>query len=159
MRELTDRALNLAQVQGATYADIRIVGRETEEITVKNGVVQELELNSTQGFGVRVIADGAWGFAYNTRLNKDAVAETAKLAVETAMASAKAPKERPAAMAAEEGRVETLIGPCEEDPFTVSNKEKAELLLTACDIMLGVPGVVMARGILQCMPLRIIDVD
>ena len=87
MRELTNRALNLAQVQGATYADIRIVDRETQEITVKNGVVQELELNSTQGFGVRVIADGAWGFASSHVLNPGEVDRITALAVKTAKAS------------------------------------------------------------------------
>ena len=30
MKELTDRALNLAQVQGATYADMRIVRHENQ---------------------------------------------------------------------------------------------------------------------------------
>ena len=40
MRELTDRALNLAEVQGASYADIRIVRWESQGITVKNGVVE-----------------------------------------------------------------------------------------------------------------------
>ena len=68
MRELTGRAMNLAPVQGATYADMRIMHSEVQSITIKNGVVQRLELNSTQGFGVRVIADGAWGFASSHRL-------------------------------------------------------------------------------------------
>ena len=53
MQELTDRALNLAQAQGASYADMRIVRRDVQDIAVKNGVVQRLALNSTQGFGVR----------------------------------------------------------------------------------------------------------
>ena len=63
MRDLCNRALDLARVKGATYADMRIVRRSIEEIAVKNGIVQELALNSSQGFGVRVVADGAWGFA------------------------------------------------------------------------------------------------
>ena len=42
MREYTDRCLNLAEVQGASYADIRIVERKTQTIIVKNGVVQRL---------------------------------------------------------------------------------------------------------------------
>jgi TldD protein len=100
------------------------------------------------------LLDGAWGFAYNTRLGKDEVAKTAKLAVETAKASARAPKERPAGMAEEEANTETLIGPCEEDPFAVPNKEKADMLLTACDIMLSVPGVVMAQGLLQFIKMH-----
>ena len=63
MRTFTDRALNLAQVQGASYADIRIIVRRTQEINVKNGVVEGLSDNESQGFGVRVVVDGAWGFA------------------------------------------------------------------------------------------------
>ena len=44
MRELTDRALNVAEVKGATYADIRIVRRENQGIVVKNGKVEGLSL-------------------------------------------------------------------------------------------------------------------
>ena len=45
MKTLTNRALNLAQVQGASYADMRIVRRRTQDITVKNGVVEGLSDN------------------------------------------------------------------------------------------------------------------
>ncbi|NIV38720.1 MAG: TldD/PmbA family protein, partial [Anaerolineae bacterium] len=50
--------MNLAQVQGASYADIRIIVRRTQEINVKNGVVEGLSDNESQGFGVRVVVDG-----------------------------------------------------------------------------------------------------
>jgi TldD protein len=70
LQELTDRALNAAQIQGATYADIHIVRRQTQSITVKNGVVEALEISEDQGFGVRVIVDGAWGFASSARLEQ-----------------------------------------------------------------------------------------
>ncbi|MCL7452625.1 MAG: TldD/PmbA family protein, partial [Anaerolineae bacterium] len=68
MKELTDRALNLAQVQGASYADMRVVQRRTQNINVKNGVVEGLSDNESQGFGIRVVVDGAWGFASSARL-------------------------------------------------------------------------------------------
>ena len=73
MKTLSDRALNLAQVQGATYADVRIVQRRTQNITVKNGVVETLSDSESQGFGVRVVVDGAWGFASSSRLAPDEV--------------------------------------------------------------------------------------
>ena len=60
MRELTDRALDVARAKGATYADIRIVRRETQTLEMKNGVMENLSLADTYGFGVRVVADGAW---------------------------------------------------------------------------------------------------
>jgi predicted Zn-dependent protease len=39
MRDLIDRALNLAQVRGAEYADVRVVGRESQAIGVRNGLL------------------------------------------------------------------------------------------------------------------------
>ena len=55
MRELTDRALNVAEVKDATYADVRIVQRKMQGIVVKNGKVGVLSQDESQGFGVRII--------------------------------------------------------------------------------------------------------
>ena len=93
MREYTDRALNTAQSSGATYADIRVVRRETQNIGVKNGIVQTLSLDDDFGFGVRVIANGAWGFASSHRLTPDEVDRVAAQAVTIAKASATANQE------------------------------------------------------------------
>ena len=88
MKDFTNRALNLAQVQGASYADVRVVRRETQDISVKNGAVQELSLESTNGFGVRVLVDGAWGFASSHRIEPAEVDRVTALAVQIARASA-----------------------------------------------------------------------
>ncbi|MDD5646707.1 MAG: DNA gyrase modulator, partial [Candidatus Bipolaricaulis sp.] len=87
MRDYTHRALNQAQAKGATYADIRIVRRETQTLEVKNGVVQTLSLGDTYGFGIRVVADGAWGFASSHRLESGEIDRVASLAVAIAKAS------------------------------------------------------------------------
>ena len=63
MRELTDRALDTAAQLGATYADVRVVRRRDESINVKSGRVEGVAMGETDGFGVRVLVDGAWGFA------------------------------------------------------------------------------------------------
>ncbi len=130
MRELTDRALNLAQVQGATYADIRIVRRETQEITVKNGIVQRLSLDSTQGFGIRVITNGAWGFASSHRLTPTEVDRVTTLAVTIAKASALA-KIKDVDIGPRQVHVDTYHTPVEIDPFTVPLNDKVSLLLAA----------------------------
>ena len=67
MREFTDRALEVAKSAGASYADIRIVRLDTQTIELKNGIVATLSLDGTYGFGVRVVAYGAWGFASRCR--------------------------------------------------------------------------------------------
>jgi len=50
MKELAERALNAAQLQGASYADVRIIHLKTQSILVKNGHVEGLIQNEEQGF-------------------------------------------------------------------------------------------------------------
>jgi TldD protein len=145
MRELTDRALNLAQVQGVTYADIRIVRHEAQEINVKNGIVQELSLDSTQGFGVRVIADGAWGFASSHLLTSAEVDRVTALAVSIARASALA-KIEGVDVGPSEVHVDAYRTPVEIDPFSVPLNDKVSLLLEADKEARAVEGVMVAES-------------
>ena len=59
MKDLIERALDAAQRGGASYADVRVVERETEGLTVKNGQLEGASSNTSAGFGVRVLVDGA----------------------------------------------------------------------------------------------------
>ena len=52
------RALDLAQSRGAQYADVRVVNHRTESISVKDGIVEELNSSETEGVGVRVLVNG-----------------------------------------------------------------------------------------------------
>ena len=63
MRDLTDRALDTATALGASYADVRVVRRLEESIAIKTGRVEGVASGESEGFGVRVLVDGAWGFA------------------------------------------------------------------------------------------------
>ncbi len=145
MREWTERALNLAEVKGATYADIRIVRRETQDITVKNGIVQRLALDTTHGFGVRVIADGAWGFASSHALDPDEIDRVTAQAVGIARASAMT-KAQDIDLGPPEVHVGRYRTPVEMDPFDVSLEDKIGLLLQADREARGVPGVAVATA-------------
>jgi len=145
MRELTDRALNLAQVQGATYADIRIIHQKTQNIDVKNGVVQGLSLDTDQGFGVRVIVDGAWGFASSHLLTPTEIDRVAALAVTIAKASALV-NEKAVDIGPAETHVDTYRTPVEIDPFSVSLNDKVSLLLDADKEARAVKGVMVAAS-------------
>ena len=63
MRDLTERALDTAAARGAAYADVRVVRRRDESIAIKTGRVEGVASGESEGFGVRVLVDGAWGFA------------------------------------------------------------------------------------------------
>ena len=93
MKDLTSRALNLAQLRGARYADIRIVDTREQVVSVKNGNVDAIGDVGSCGFGVRVLFGDSWGFASGATLNAPEVDRVTSLAMEIAMASAVIPGE------------------------------------------------------------------
>ena len=156
MRELTDRALNVAETKGATYADIRIVRRENQGIVVKNGKVEALSQDENQGFGVRVILNGAWGFASSSLLSLKEVERVTALAVEIARASALVKTK----LEVGGWKLEVGIGrpvvysdtyrtPVKIDPFQVPLDRKIELLMAADAEMRLAKGVAVAQSNLQ----------
>jgi TldD protein len=145
LKEFTDRALNLAQVRGATYADIRIVRRQTQNITVKNGVVEGLSDNESQGFGVRVVVDGAWGFASSAHLAPEEVDRVTALAVQIAGASALF-RTGHVRLGPAISHVGTFRTPVQIDPWEVSLAEKTGLLLQADEGLRATPGVRVASS-------------
>jgi len=145
LRTITDRALNLAQVQGASYADIRIVRRRTQNITVKNGVVEGLSDNESQGFGVRVVVDGSWGFASSARVAPDEVDRVTAQAVQIARASGLF-KVRDVQLGPAVAHVGTYRTPQKIDPWDVTLDQKIELLLKADEGLRATPEVRVARS-------------
>lgn len=145
MKELAHRALNLAQLKGAAYGDIRIIHLVTERIDVKNGVVEGLSLHRDQGFGVRVLADGAWGFASSSRLTFQDIERITNLAVEIAKASALVKREG-VELGPPEVHKDTYRTPVKSDPFSIPLEEKIALLLTADGEMRKVKGIAVAES-------------
>ncbi len=70
LRSLTDLALNTVMRLGASYADIRIIRTQYEFVSAKNEKVSNIGRSEDEGFGVRVIADGAWGYASSGLMTK-----------------------------------------------------------------------------------------
>ena len=94
MRDLAQLALDTATQGGAGYADVRVVRRAEESIIVKSGRVEGVSFGESEGFGIRVLVDGAWGFASSNELNPTEADRVAGDAVRIARASATALRER-----------------------------------------------------------------
>src|SRR5437899_237645 len=77
MRDIASWALNAATLRGATYADARIADDRSRALSTKNGKVGHASDSESRGIGVRVIADGAWGFAASDDLSR-ATAEASR---------------------------------------------------------------------------------
>jgi TldD protein len=130
LTELCERAVDLAIRAGASYADARIVERATESLQVKNGKVEALQSESDLGLGVRVLVEGAWGFAASADLGGADVQKIAEDAVRLARASALT-SPQPAVLSEVEPARATWKSEWRTDPFEVPMQEKMSLLLEA----------------------------
>lgn len=134
MKDFTNLSLNLAQTLGATYADIRIVNTKSSAIIIKNGKPEAITYSTNQGFGVRVLANGSWGFASSFNITNDEIERITNLALKIAQASALTKKED-VKLASIRPVCASYKTPIEIDPFEVSIAEKLETLLKAEKIL------------------------
>jgi TldD protein len=143
--ELAQRAVGVARAAGATYADARIVDLEGQHLRVRNGSVEAVRSSTSLGIGVRVIADGCWGFAATDRLNPADVEATARLAVDVARSGTPLRKAE-VRLAPVEPVVADWANPVEENPSEVSLEDKLAPLVAATEAMLAVSGVSIAEA-------------
>ena len=146
MRELADAALNAARMGGAEYADIRISRHREQSISAREDHVESVKDSESFGFGVRVLVDGAWGFAASARVEIESVAEVTRRALAIAKAN-RSVNHRPVELAPTEAYEDEWRTPIEEDPFEVPLGEKTDLLLAANAAALGVDGAKYCRSI------------
>lgn len=119
--------LNEARAMGASYADLRSVRISTETVRLANGQPDQIDRGRSAGFAVRVLADGAWGFASAPDLNEKTASALLKEAVAIAKASARlnAVPVSLAAMKSVQGQYTT---PFQVNPFEVPLQDKIDFL-------------------------------
>ncbi|HVO80049.1 MAG TPA: TldD/PmbA family protein [Terriglobales bacterium] len=144
MKDIVNWALNLVSIRGASYADARVADDRSRALSTKNGKIGSASDSESLGIGVRVIADGAWGFAASDDLSKQAVEATAARAVDIAKASARV-KQRDIRLAPEKPVTAEWTSPFQIDPFTTSVEQNLELLLKIDSELRSVAGVTLAE--------------
>jgi len=144
MKEIAAWALNVAALRGASYSDARIVDERSRALATKNGKIGTASDSESLGIGVRVIADGAWGFAASDDLSRAAVEATTAHAVEIARASARV-KQHNVQLAPEKPATAEWTSPCKIDPFTTSVEQNLDLLMKVDSELRSVQGVTLAE--------------
>ncbi|MGA2989410.1 MAG: TldD/PmbA family protein [Candidatus Korobacteraceae bacterium] len=144
MKNVGEWALETAQARGASYAEARVVHERDRALATKNGKVGTALSLESLGAGIRVITDGAWGFAATENLTREAVERCAAEAVAIAKASALV-KERPVELAAEPPAQADWSSPCRIDPFSTSIEDNLALLMSIDAALRGVEGVTLAE--------------
>ena len=154
LAELAAFAMERARSAGASYADIRInryrdqaVGLrvQTDRATGKPVEVPSVSDDGSFGFGLRVLADGAWGFSASYDVTRDAIARAAAEAVEIARANAPL-RRRPVELAPTPSYRDTYRTRIVTDPFAVPIEQKLELLRAAAAKARTVAGVFSVMG-------------
>jgi TldD protein len=144
MLDIASWALNVAALRGASYADARVADDRSRALSTKNGKISIASDSESLGIGVRVIADGAWGFAASDDLSRSAVEATAARAVDIAKASARV-KQHDVQLAPEKPVTAEWTSPCQIDPFTTSVEQNLDLLLKIDSELRSVVGVTLAE--------------
>jgi TldD protein len=140
VRSFVSACLDEAVAAGVTYADVRVIDTATQRLSVRSGRVEGIESASSFGFGVRVIADGAWGFASSSEVTPEAAGRVTRQAVAIARAAATVPGP-PIDLSALDAYTDSWSGPCGIDPFGVAVEDKLSVLLAADEAMRREPAV------------------
>ena len=133
---LADAALNAATKDGATYADVRIGRYLNQFVLARETRVENIVNTESYGAGVRVIADGGWGFFATDDVTPEGIAKAAREAVAIAKANGKLQQE-PVVLAPQKGLGEvSWRTPVRKNAFEVPVGEKVKLLLAVNDAAL-----------------------
>ncbi|MCU0326863.1 MAG: TldD/PmbA family protein, partial [Spirosomaceae bacterium] len=128
-KKMADVALNAARSKGATYTDVRIGRYLQQYLFTRENKVQNIVNAESYGVGIRVIANGTWGFAATSDVSNDGIAKCAETAVAIAKANAKIQTE-PVILAPQKGVGEvTWKTPIQKNAFEVPVQEKIDLLM------------------------------
>jgi len=138
-KRLADDAMNAARAAGASYCDVRIGRYLRQFVITREDKVQNVVNTESTGAGIRVIANGAWGFAATNDLSPAGVVKAAQQAATIAKANARV-QTAPVQFAKAPGFGEvSWRTPIRKNAMEVPIKDKADLLL-------GVNAAALAAG-------------
>ena len=128
MHELTSLAIDTAQKIGVQYADVRIANYQQQILATEDHRVSQISDKDDIGFGVRVLVNGAWGFASSNDVSNEEIQRVTHLAKNIARASATTLRQ-PVELVPEQPHKDVFTTSYEIDPFSVDITQKIGLLL------------------------------
>ena len=125
---VSDAAIQTGLSLGASHVDIRVERVRTGVLQLRDTTPETQTDESVTGIGVRVIVNGAWGFASSPEISADKARELAKVAVSMAITSGPLSTEEIALAPEPIYANKTWVSEYEIDPFDVSGAEKVARL-------------------------------
>lgn len=140
-----DKWLDRARRKGATYADVRLQHIQANAIELRNGQIERVTEGQESGLGVRVLANGAWGFA---SVNDDTAAAMER-ALDRSLRLAKSVAARtkdPGGVSAEKAHRASALWKPKVAPADVDPAEKEEVIRRMHDAVKDVPEIKATTG-------------
>ncbi len=128
MKDWALQALDAVTRRGVSYADVRVLEIRDRDLSTKNGKAGHVSSSESAGLGIRVLAQGCWGFAATDDLSRDGIEAAATLALEIARASTAAHK-ADVVLAPEDKYEATWVAPFRIDPFSIPIDRQLSALL------------------------------
>ena len=144
MIDIATAALEAATLPGVSYADVRVVESRDRTLSTKNGRPGTVSSSESIGVGIRVLAEGCWGFAATDDLTAAGLQSAAALAIAIARSSALARKHE-VVLAPEDKYEAAWSSPCAIDPFSIPIDEQIGYLLQVDAELRRNPGVTLSE--------------
>jgi TldD protein len=128
-KQLADVALNTARSKGASYADIRLGRYLNQYLFTREEKVQNIVNTESFGAGIRVIANGTWGFASTNDVTPEGIARATDKAVAIAKANSKIQTEPVELVPVQSYGEISWKTPIEINAFEVPVAEKIDMML------------------------------
>jgi TldD protein len=145
MRSTALDALGAVTRRGVSYADVRAIESRARHVSTKNGKPGSVSSSESAGIGIRVLANGCWGFAATDDLTREGIETAAELALEIARAGLYA-KKKDVELAPEAPHEAVWASPARIDPFSIPLDRNLALLLEIDRELRRNPGVLMAEA-------------
>ena len=134
MFSFAKKAIEIADKHRVDFGDIRILETRCQTLSVKNGEIGNLDDSVTLGFGVRILFNGAWGFASSNLMTSGEIDRVTILAIGIAKASATL-KEKKVRLANEPAYQDFWSTPFITDPFSITAEKKLDLLFAVDKVL------------------------
>ncbi len=140
------KALGMAQKLGAEYADVRYVSITQEPVSLESDGASNVSVSRSSGIGLRVLVDGAWGFASTPYTGSRSLSKLSEEAVKIAGASALHKKDQGVTLDPLPSIRVRWKTPVKIDPFSVKPEDKLAYLSDAIEAARKMPDISRASA-------------
>jgi len=137
LEKVSDAALSAATSAGASHADVRIERTRTGFLSLRDAKPETQSDETNFGIGVRVIVNGAWGFASSPDVSVESAQKLALTAVAMAKTSKPLSTDEISLVAEPVYANKSWVSAYEIDPFSVSDADKKDRLASLSSRLLA----------------------